>query len=154
MLTVVTEFRAVSQLGTHEFPVGTQVQFLEEDGEDVLVQLGDVAVKINRSYFSEDAIEPVASPPTATPPPAAPTPDQIAIDEPVPEPAPGEAAAVATPSPTPLGPEEQRISELTDSIRALDNEIRTAPSPASPQVQQLRQKRDKLSEELTTLGKP
>lgn len=166
-LYVTTEFRAVSQLGTHEFPVGTPVELLEEQGEDYVVQHGDVAVRIHRSYFSETL--PLPPPPTveATPAPE-PSPDLIPMEpqgasaeeslvslpQPAPEPWPASSPA-PPPTPEPLTAEQQKVEELTESIRQVDQRLREAQNSGdTKEAQRLRREREKLSEELTTYGKP
>jgi uncharacterized protein YdcH (DUF465 family) len=139
---VVTSFQSVSEFGTHDFPAGTKVNLLAEEGEEYLVEFEGVSVKNNKSFFSETevVVAPVATP---EPSPLAPLP--------TPEP------------PAALSPEDQKVSELSDKIRLLDEEVRAAkeksasgePSKAEArEIERLKKQRNQLSEELSTISKP
>ncbi|MCX7868666.1 MAG: hypothetical protein N2322_01830, partial [Terrimicrobiaceae bacterium] len=95
----------------------------------------------------------LAPAPPAPPAPPSPAPAEPSLFSPEPQPTP---SPLETPKPAgQLSPEEQRISELTESIRQVDDRLREArQSGSKAEAEKLKRKRDELSEELTTLGKP
>jgi len=158
-LYVVTAFEAVSDRGTHQFPVGAQVNVMEVDGEDFLVEYNGVAVRNGQEFFSETmvtesvAAEPV--PPAATPAPeSSPAPEEQAWP-----------AATGTPDPR-MGAEEEKSAELLGEIRSINHEIRQAEDAQklttgsdtevkdSSEIKSLKKRRDALSEDLTDFAKP
>lgn len=179
---VVTAFQAMSELGTHDFPVGTKVTLVGEEEGDYLIEYQGVSVRNAREFFSETPVE--SAPPT--PEPAAS--DTIPV-EPAPTPEPAIAplgypdstapAPASTPAPeapsaltvtaeeevvvvdTPPTAEDRKNAELLEAIRTLNEEIRveqeaaaTASAPNSSKVEKLKKRRDQLSEDLTRSAKP
>jgi len=141
--------------------------------------VGKAPAPVEAAPVAEPAPENTASAPQETPPapadqPAAPEPvDTIGLAAPVPatpmpaaEPVlPDEPAPSIARHPPQLSPEEKKVAELTASIRALNEKIRTAQEQASAQgkkptraekraIDQMKSERDDLSQRLTTLGKP
>jgi hypothetical protein len=173
---VVTAFQAVSDLGTHDFPVGTKVNVLKEEGSEYLVEYEGVGVQIAKTYFSDSAPAAV----NESGEPDAPTPDatrsdaseetlaeEVVVEEStveettIAEETSGQTVDVDT---IPLDPEQQKVEQITESLREVNEEIRqtrtaiqsnpgSAPSKEA-QLDNLRRKRDRLGEELTTYGKP
>jgi len=175
-LFVVTAFQAVSNLGTHDFPRGAKVNVLSEEGDEYLVELDGVGVQIGKAYFS--GTDPAAADQaTATPATIpAPSPAEEAVPpetfEDAPETLAAEGADIieieekempavmsdSTPAPpateAPAPADEQRISELTESLREVNEKIRSGETQPGENLETLRKKRDHLGEELTTYGKP
>lgn len=158
-LYVVTAFEAVSDLGTHQFPVGAKVNVMEVEGNDYLVEYNGVAVRNGREFFSEteaaDSVVAEPVPPVATPTPeASPTPEEQAWP-----------AATGTPDPQ-MSAEEGKSAELLGEIRTINHEIRQAEdaqklesSPDaevkdSSEIKGLKKRRDALSKDLTDFAKP
>lgn len=175
---VVTAFQAMSELGTHDFPVGTKVTLVGEEEGDYLIEYQGVSVRNARSFFSETLVEAAPSDPaltdadlagsSATPEPAIAPLGYPGSTAPAPEPSPEapsaltvtaeEEVAVVDTIPT---EEDRKNAELLEAIRTLNEEIRveqeTAAStsaPASPKVEKLKKRRDQLSEDLTRSAKP
>lgn len=150
---VATAFQSESEYGTHDFPVGAQVNLLAIDGEDYLVEYEGVSVKNHRSFFSETLIEkaPVEPAPEATP-----TPEPEPLSTPTP------------PAPDALSDVQARTEQISEKIREIDEKIRANDREAiqqgsgqgadAPSVQRknkvLKKERDALSEELTEFSKP
>ncbi len=141
--------------------------------------VGKAPTPVEAAPVAEPAPENTASAPQETPTapadqPAAPEPvDTIGLTAPVPttpmpaaEPVlPDEPAPSIARHPPQLSPEEKKVAELTASIRALNEKIRTAQEQASVSgkkptrsekraIDQMKSERDDLSQRLTTLGKP
>lgn len=153
-LYVVTAFEAVSELGTHKFPVGAKVNIMEEDGNDYLVEYHGVAVRNGREFFSETMPGETAPPTIETTPPGTVTP-----------PVSGLASSDATPDPA-MAAEEKKSAELLGEIRTINDEIRRAEdaqklvttpdseTKESSKIKNLKKRRDALSEDLTDFAKP
>jgi hypothetical protein len=172
-LFVVTAFQAVSNLGTHDFPRGAKVNVLSEEGDEYLVELEGVGVQIGKAYFSETdpaavpqaAATPAPSPspapaePAAMQEPAADNPDTMAAEDPdtieiEEETSVTESAPTPSPTETAVPADEQRIAELTESLREVNEKIRSGETQPGENIDALRKKRERLGEELTTYGKP
>lgn len=166
---VVTAFQAVSEIGTHDFPVGTEVNVLKEEGEEYLVERDGVGVQISKSYFSES--DPNAIPATSIPTPTnEPKPKTIAEEETVdiiemegvPAPIEQTPAPLAEDTITEEAIENPRVEEITQSLREINDQIRNAQtrqgsqdtSTSQSELENLKKKRDQLGKELTTYGKP
>lgn len=149
---VATAFQSESEYGTHDFPVGAQVNLLAIEGEEYLVEYEGVSVKNHRSFFSETLIEkaPVEAAPEATP-----TPEPEPLSPPTP------------PAPDALSDVQTRTEQISEKIREIDEKIRANDREAIQQgtgqgadasVQRknksLKKERDALSEELTEFSKP
>ena len=171
---VVTAFQAVSELGTHDFPVGTKVTLVGEEDGDYLIEYQGVSVRNARAFFSETLVE---SAPAETPQ----TDADLAQAPATPEPAiaplgyPDSSAPASTPdAPTALTvtaeeevavvdriptEEDRKNAELLEAIRTLNEEIRVAQetpeaAPSASKVDKLKKRRDQLSEDLTRSAKP
>ncbi len=160
---VVTAFEAVSDLGTHEFPVGAKVNVMEVEGEDYLVEYNGVAVKNGREFFSETLVvsetAPVPTPSPSVPSTIDPVADAVAPSES------GLPDTTSSPDPA-LVKEEQKSAELLGEIRTINDEIRKAEDAQtmtsstdeeqkdSSEIKRLKKRRDSLSEDLTEFAKP
>lgn len=186
---VTTDFTITSASGLRGIRVGEAMNFIREEGDDFVVQVDGLEFKKHKSFFSSTYVEagtPVAPVAESLPPSApAPTPDMlppaIADAEPTPDTITDDlpAAPGTTPAPAPLAEsmptpteEEAKVEELTDTIRGLNEKIRTSqdsleaktkqPNPPSAQdvkkearaIERLKAERDALSENLTEIGKP
>jgi hypothetical protein len=150
ILYVNSPFQAVSEVGTHDFPVNAKVSLVAIEGDDYVVEYNGVSVKNDRAYFSDQPIDQ---------PEAAPTPASSAI----PPASRSEVASEPTPDPTDalvpdgaLLEEEKAATEKLNKIRDLNEEIRAAeqkPDDAA-EVKKLKKRRNKLSEDLTRTAKP
>ncbi|GAB4166958.1 MAG: hypothetical protein Fur0032_04650 [Terrimicrobiaceae bacterium] len=176
-LYIAESFQTESTEGIHDFPRGGEVELIAIIDDDYLVQRNGVSVRISRTFFSETPVSPEAaetSVPTASTltqetaeiiPADAPDdvrPEPVSQSVAAPQGSEEEAALVAEEPPPPLSAEDRRIEELTESIRELNDRIRSvrqtlATSQSEPEpaeVRRLQKKRDELSEELTGLVKP
>ena len=157
VLYVVTAFQASDNAGSHDFPVGARVNVLSEEGEDYIVEYQGVSVRNGRVFFSEAVVMPPVPPlPATTPDPGLPGETLL-------------SAAQSSPSPdaaASLSEEERKTSQLIDGIRVLNDEIRTAhdkqlgasttdqKDAEAALIKKLKNRRDKLSTELTRTAKP
>lgn len=164
---VVTAFQAVSEIGTHDFPAGTEVNVLKEEGEEYLVERDGVGVQISKSYFSES--DPNAISATSIPT-NEPKPQTIAEEETVdtiemegvPAPIEQTPAPLAEDTLTEEAIENPRVDEITQSLREINDQIRSTQnrqgsqgtSTSQSELENLKKKRDQLGKELTTYGKP
>lgn len=141
-LYVNSPFQAVSEKGTHEFPLNAKVTLIEIDGDDYVVEYNGVSVRNDRSYFSDQPVEPPAA-----------TPDAIGLGSPAPEPSPSPVESLtAEPAPS---EEERRNAQTLEDIRMLNEEIRSAQQGnQNAEAEKLKKRRDQLSEELTKTAKP
>jgi hypothetical protein len=186
ILFVTADFQIKTDSGIQGIMAGETVNLIREEGGEVIVQYGGVEFARPKSYFSPTFVgspldahpdrQPVPEVPVARAEPAATAageapavrddPDTIGLAAPVTEPAlPGENMPAFPPRPTAVSPEERKMAELADSIRSLNERIRTAqaeaerggkkPTRAERRViEQLKDDRDDLSRQLTKLGKP
>ncbi len=174
----VSDFQVTLNNGIQGIRAGEALNFVRQEGHNYVVEYGGVAFTKNKSFFAETYVEPPRAEPSA--PPA--TEDVIPVAKAVlaehQEPAlPGEPP-LSGPVPEPAAdtiPDQKEVGDLTDSIRKLNDQIRTAQeelerkstqaaaggSPTSKElkkagreIQKLKEARDELSGKLTEMGKP
>lgn len=150
---VATAFQARSDRGIHDFPVGTEVTLIGEEEGDYIIEYDGLRLRNARSFFSDSARpqEQPLNPVDSAPAPASPSP--IAPTAVTPDIA---ASTGETPDTIPTE-EDRKNSALLDSIRSLNEEIRSEQESdaAKPEaIEKLKRQRDKLSEELTETAKP
>jgi len=165
ILFAATNFQVKTESGIQGIMAGETVNVIREAGENIVVQYGEIEFTRHKSFFSPTF---VSSPPPQEAPVAPEPVETVGLTDPVPavEPAlPGENLP-ETPMHVPrLTPEEKRLAELTDSIRDLNEKIRTAQATAgrpgkqvsrseTRNIEKMKSDRDELSRQLTTLGKP
>jgi hypothetical protein len=172
-----SDFQVTTYHGIQGISAGEAVNFLRQEGEDYVVRYGALEFKKNKSYFAATYVEPAR--PATTPAAGESGSEPVAAADTSAEPAlPGEPplgrGVPAEPNPALLA-EQKKLGKLTDSIRALNDEIRAAqsdldkkslqvaggPPPsaqeikkASRAIQKLKARRDELSAQLTEMGKP
>jgi len=179
---VTSDFTISSSEGLRGIRVGEAMNFIRQEGDDFIVQTDGLEFQKNKSFFSSTYIPPTIAAPEAEAPIPTPLPTPVAEVQPTPDtitdgpaPATTDNSYLADPSaqsvPTPTA-EEEKVGKITDTIRNLNEEIRTSqdalstkskqPSPPSTQevkkekreIDRLKAERDALSESLTELGKP
>ncbi|MEI6277762.1 MAG: hypothetical protein WCQ16_00090 [Verrucomicrobiae bacterium] len=167
ILFAVKNFQVKTGSGIQGIMAGETVNVIREVRDDVVVQYGELEFTRPQSFFSPTFVG--SNPPQEVPAavPAEPA-ETIGLAAPVPaaEPVLPEENFPARPLPRPpLTAGEKKMAELADSIRALNEKIRTAQANAgSPgkqptraekrALEQMKADRDELSLQLTTLGKP
>lgn len=167
-----SDFQVTTRHGIQGIRAGEAMNFLREEGGDYVVQYRDMEFQKNRSYFAATYVEP--SRPEPTPPAGG--------SEPVAGLSPAETTLSAEPrlsGPIPGDDPasvagQKKVGDLTDAIRALNDQIRSAQEEADKQsartngekpaaadvkkssraIQKLKEKRDELSGQLTEMGKP
>jgi hypothetical protein len=167
-----SDFQVTTQHGIQGIRAGDALNFLREEGEDYVVETGGLEFRKNKTYFAATYVEPPR--PQASPVAG----ETVAVASPSPEPSlpeePPLGAAVPSDNPAILS-EQKKVGELADSIRHLNDRIRSAqddldklsakpaegekPSPqdlkkASRAILKLKAERDELSGQLTKMGKP
>jgi hypothetical protein len=193
-------FEITTDQGIQGIGPGEALTFVREEGNDYVVQFGDLIFQKNKTYFADTFVEqvqpastPVAGEAAAAPEPAPmqgttesgpaatedriPAPGEPATDASMAGPAlPGEPPLSGTVPENPqISAENKKIDSLTDTIRGLNDEIRTAQTELDQKshrtadkgglsseeiaktkrsIKQLKTKRDELSGELTEMGKP
>lgn len=173
VLFVTSDFQLTTEHGIQGVRAGEAVDFVREEGGDFVVRYRGQEFRRNSSYFAETYVEP----PRPGPTPFAGENPAVANQAPV-EPQPADAPALSGPIPgeePSLAAGQKKLAELTDTIRTLNNQIRSAqedldrksagtsggeaPSSAevkkaSRAIQRLKEKRDEFSGQLTEMGKP
>lgn len=173
VLFATSDFQVTTQHGIQGIRAGEAVNLVRDEGAEYVVEYRAIQFKKNKSYFAATYVEPARPEPTpfagekapvaTRVTPESPLPDESPLSGPVPE---SDPALVAG---------QKKVGTLTDSIRALNDQIRSAqddldrksarssageaPSPAetkkaSRAIQRLKEKRDELSAQLTEMGKP
>jgi outer membrane murein-binding lipoprotein Lpp len=172
-----SDFQVTTDHGIQGISAGEAVNFIRQSGGDYVVEYAGFEFKKNKSYFASTYVKPAVAQATPAPEPSAPeqsVPPNEALGDP---PLPGEPPlGSGTPSrQVSLLAEDKKVGSLTDSIRALNDQIRAAQEDlermsarakkgggaseaeikkASRTIQRLKAKRDALSGELTEVGKP
>lgn len=166
-----SDFQVTTQHGIRGIQAGEALNFLREEGGDYVVEYGGQEFQKNQSYFAATYVEP--SRPDPTPFAGEPTPAaKPASPEPLLPDEPPLGGTVPADDPV-LIAGEKKVDDLTDSIRALNRQIRSAQDELdmkrtsggeklSPQeiknaaraIQKLKAKRDQLGGQLTEMGKP
>lgn len=155
-------FQVTTSRGIQGISAGEVVNLVSKQGDEYIVKYGDLQFRKHKSFFSDTYVE------TADIPRKIDTPE--AVDPRLPD-EPAEAHDAA--SEASVDNEQAEIARLTDSIRDLNDKIRTeqealdrrsagAKSPDSiPElkksaraIQRLKDKRNELSRQLTEIGKP
>lgn len=171
-------FEITTDQGIQGIGPGEALTFVREEGNDYVVQFGDLIFQKNKSYFADTFVEQVqpASTPVAgeaaaapepapmqgTSEPAAAEPDTAATEDRIP--APGELATDAAmagpalpgepplsgsvPEDPQLSAENKKIDSLTDTIRDLNDEIRTAQTELNQKSNRSADKGGLSSEEI------
>ena len=168
-----SDFQVTTQHGIQGIRAGEAVDFVREEGGDFVVCFRGLEFRKSRSYFAATYVEP--SRPAATPvaDENAPAAERAAAEPAMPAdarlsgPIPGDDPAQVA--------GQKKVGELTDSIRGLNDQIRSAQeeldrtstrangpekptaaetAKATRALQRLKEKRDELSGQLTEMGKP
>ncbi|MEI8313493.1 MAG: hypothetical protein WCH98_22315, partial [Verrucomicrobiota bacterium] len=172
VLFATSDFQVTTQHGIQGIRAGEAVNFIREDGGDFIVQYRGLEFRKSRSYFAATYVEPARAEPTpfagenapvASRAPAAPTPaDEPLLSGPIPG---DDPALIAG---------QKKVGGLTDAIRALNDQIRSAQEELDREstrtsgeklsaaetkkavraIQRLKEKRDELSGQLSEIGKP
>lgn len=158
-----SDFQVTTRHGIQGIRAGEALNFIREEAGDYVVQYGALEFRKNRSYFAATYVEPsqpeptpVAgeNPPVAAGPSAEPAlPDEPPLSGPIPS---DDQSLLA---------EQKKVGVLTDSIRELNDQIRSAqnelekkssqdPRKTYRSLQKLKAQRDVLSSQLTEMGKP
>ena len=165
-----SDFQVTTNQGIQGIRAGEALNFVREEEGDYVVQLGEVEFKKNKSYFAATYVEPPHPSPSPVAGESAPVAQRIPEEAPAPD-EPPLSGTVPADDPA-LMAEAKKVGGLTESIRGLNDQIRSAEedldknSNAAPKVptaeikkasraiQNLKDKRDELSRQLTEIGKP
>lgn len=172
-----SDFQVTTYHGIQGISAGETVDFLRQEGEDYVVRYGTLEFKKNKTYFAATYVEPAR--PVATPAAGESDSESVATANTSAEPALPDEPPLGRGVPAEANPallaEQKKVGKLTDSIRALNEEIRAAQSDldkksvqaaggsppsaqeikkASRAIQKLKARRDELSAQLTEVGKP
>jgi hypothetical protein len=168
-----SDFQVTTDHGIQGIRAGEAVEFVREESGNFVVRFRGLEFRKNSSYFAETYVEP---------------------SRPEPTPFAGENPAAVSQAPAELRPAEEpplsgtipgddpalvagqkKLADLTDSIRSLNDQIRSAQEElekkstqttggekptaaeikkATRAIQRLKEKRDELSGQLTEIGKP
>jgi hypothetical protein len=168
-----SDFQVTTQHGIQGIRAGEAVDFLREEGGDFVVRFRGLEFRKSRSYFAATYVEH-----------ARPAPTPVAGEN-------AQASGHASAEPALSGEQrtsglipgddpaqvagQRKVGELTDSIRGLNDQIRSAQEEldrksartsggdaesaqdikkAARAIQRLKEKRDELSGQLTEMGKP
>jgi|GEM_PF-1705076 len=168
-----SDFQVTTQHGIQGIRAGEALNFIREEEGDYVVQYRALQFRKNKSYFAATYVEPVRAEPTPFAGESAPVATRVSPEPPLPGEPPLSGTVPASDPALVAG--QKKVGSLTDSIRALNEQIRSAqddldrksarPSggdAASVQdtkkiqrtIQRLKEKRDELSGQLTEMGKP
>jgi hypothetical protein len=169
ILFAVKSFQVKTESGIQGIMAGETVNVIREVKDAIVVQYGDVEFARPKSFFSATFVGESSS----TPRQGHRAMNQEGVDAieltarvPAREPGlPGENLPEMPARVPRLSSAEKKLAELTDSIRALNANIRTAQENAEHfgkvptrtekrAIDQMKSDRDELSRRLTTLGKP
>ena len=174
VLFATSDFQVTTQHGIQGIRAGEAVNFIREVGGDFVMQYRGIEFRKNRSYFAATYVEPPR--PESTPFAGEVSP--VATDRVSAEPSPpGDTRlSEAIPGDDPaLVAGQKKVGDLTESIRALNDQIRSAQEElekksartsgaekndaaeikqTSRAIQKLKSKRDEISGQLTEMGKP
>jgi hypothetical protein len=139
------------------------MNFIREEAGDYVVQYGALEFRKNRSYFAATYVEPSKPEPTPVAGENPPLAAGASAEAPLPD-EPPLSGAIPSDDQTLLA-EQKKVGDLSDSIRALNDQIRTAqaelenkssqdPRKTYRSIQKLKAQRDELSSQLTEMGKP
>ena len=166
-----SDFQVTTGNGIQGIRAGEALDFVREDGGDFVVRYGKLEFRKNQSYFAatyEQPARPEPTPLAGENAPVATMAEPALPDEPP-------LSGVVPASDPALVAETKRVSELTESIRKLNEQIHTAqtdlnlqsgrpageasPAPqeikkAARAIEKLKAQRDALSGQLTEMGKP
>ena len=164
-----SDFQVTTDNGIQGIRAGEALDFVREDGGDFVVRHGKLEFRKNQSYFASTYEEPARPEPTPLAGENAPV---ATMEEPaLPDEPP--LSGVVPPNDPALVAETKKVGELTESLRKLNEQIRTAqddlnsqrpagaasPAPqetkkAARAIEKLKAQRDVLSGQLTEMGKP
>lgn len=173
-----SDFQVTTDIGIQGIRAGEALNFLRQENENYVVEYGGASFTKNKSFFASTYVGPPRPEPTALPATEDVIPEATAATAAPAEPAlPDEPPLSGTmPNESPeMLPEQKVVGDLTESIRKLNDQIRATQdelarksAQASPdatpsarelkkavrEIQKLKEDRDRLSAELTELGKP
>ena len=168
-----SDFQVTTQHGIPGIRAGEAVNFIREEEGDYVVQYGAIQFKKNKSYFAATYVEPARPEPTPFAGESAPVAARVSPEPPLPGEPPLSGTVPSNDQALVAG--QKKVGNLSDSIRALNEQIRSAQEEldrksartsggdaASAQdikkstraIQRLKEKRDELSGQLTEMGKP
>ena len=168
-----SDFQVTTQHGIQGIRAGEAVDFVREEGGDFVVRFRGLEFRKSRSYFAATYVEPARPAPTPVVGENAPAASRassepaLSSEQRTGGPIPGEDPAQVA--------GQRKVGELTGSIRALNEQIRSAQeeldrastrangpekptaaeiAKAARAIHRLKEKRDELSGQLTEMGKP
>jgi hypothetical protein len=168
-----SDFQVATQHGIQGIRAGEAVNFIREEKGDYVVEYAGLRFQKNKSYFAATYVEPARPEPTPFAGDSAPVARRASPETPLPDEPPLSGTVPANDPALVAG--QKKVGALTDSIRTLNEQIRSAQnelnkksartsggeklSPqeiknASRAIQRLKDKRDELSGQLTEMGKP
>jgi len=168
-----SDFQVTTEHGIQGIRAGEALNFIREEEGDYVVQYRAIQFKKNKSYFAATYVEPARQEPSPSVSEQAPVATRVSPEPPLPGEPPLSGTVPANDPALVAG--QKKVGNLTDSIRALNEQIRSAQGDldrksaqssggdaASAQdikksqrtIQRLKEKRDELSGQLTEMGKP
>ncbi len=169
-----SDFQVTTSQGIQGIHAGEAVNFLREEGGDFVVESDGLEFQKNKSFFSATYVEPARAEPTPFSGESPPVAQSGSSPEPPLPDEPPSGGTVPADDPA-LIAEGKKVGDLTGSIRALNDRIRSAQdeleirstrtsgweAPTSQEIkkdsraiQKLKEQRDELSGQLTRMGKP
>ena len=166
-----SDFQVTTRHGIQGIRAGEALNFLREENGDYVVESGGREFQKNKSYFAATYVGPSRPRPTPFAGESAPAARRASPESSLPDEPPLSGLVTAEDPASVTG--QKKLAALTDAIRGLNDQIRSAQDELDkksarssggedPQdirkplraIQKLKEKRDELSGQLTEIGKP
>ncbi|MEI6491695.1 MAG: hypothetical protein WCO94_04040 [Verrucomicrobiota bacterium] len=168
-----SDFQVTTEHGIQGIRAGEALNFIREEEGDYIVQYRAIQFKKNKTYFASTYVEPARQDPNPLAGEPTPVATRVSPEPPLPSEPPLSGTVPANDPELVAG--QKKVGNLTASIRALNEQIRSAQNELDRKsarssggdaesvlnikksvraIQNLKEKRDELSAQLTEMGKP